>query len=85
MKSTTGRVVAGLRAPRTIRDAGRELGEGEHWSWSKHGIYIVTGSYGGAEDDRQKRYAEDNVSLRTEQDVFAFFHLEFREPREREV
>ena len=29
-------------------------------------------------------YQEDNASLRTERDVFEFFHLEYLEPRERE-
>ena len=60
---------------------GRELGPGEHWAWGKHGIYIAEGS---RHDERTDVYVEDNASLRTEKDVFEFFHLEYLEPRERE-
>ena len=63
------------------RVEGRELGPGEHWAWGKHGIYIAEGS---RHDERTDVYVEDNASLRTEKDVFEFFHLEYLEPRERE-
>ena len=63
------------------RVEGRELGHGEHWAWGKHGIYIAEGS---RHDERTDVYVEDNASLRTEKDVFEFFHLEYLEPRERE-
>ena len=54
---------------------------GEQWAGGKHGIYIAEGS---RHDERTDVYVEDNASLRTEKDVFEFFHLEYLEPRERE-
>jgi hypothetical protein len=63
------------------RVEGRELAPGEHWSWGKHGIYIAEGS---RHDERTDVYVEDNASLRTEKDVFEFFHLAYLKPEERE-
>ena len=63
---------------------GRQLADDEHWAWSQNGIQIARGRHKSKDGDTfDATYEEDNASLRTESDVFAFFHLAYLDPTER--
>ncbi|KAH8053408.1 DNA polymerase X-like protein [Aureococcus anophagefferens] len=88
------RPIVGRRGWNVTRDGtrvgslieGRELDEDEHWAWSQNGIAIARGKHSSKGKDGEQfetTYEECNINLRTEADVFRFFHLDYRAPHER--
>lgn len=55
----------------------------EHWHWSQSGLHIVVGASTSKNNPIVYVYEEDNAHLRTEEDIFSFFKLEYRPPHER--
>jgi hypothetical protein len=88
------RPIVGRRGWNVTRDGtrvgslieGRELDEDEHWAWSQNGIAIARGKHSSKGKDGEQfetTYEECNINIRTEADVFRFFHLDYRAPHER--
>ncbi|KAJ8602226.1 hypothetical protein CTAYLR_003664 [Chrysophaeum taylorii] len=60
-----------------------DLRRREHWHWSQAGLFIVSGSTTSKDRPILHLYEEDNAHFQKEADIFHFFGLDYRAPRER--